>query len=235
MRAMRRRCVPSRRGCVGWGAERTCRPRRRARVGSDRGGGENPKKRCGGRAAREREGEDRLGADGWIDKTGRWGAELMKERGGRRGKRSEISWAFRFAFIDPPRRGQNDETAPLRGGAAVRGCVGRGIRAVRSARGWGFGRLGAAFAARGGVFVKIFSLARGNRTLLVVTAFLFSLAVHHRRGNVRRDCDVAGRCVHLLVDGRRLGFCEEFGSGRGRKESEEKLLEGSVRAPHVIR
>jgi len=87
----------------------------------------------------------------------------------------------------------------------------------------------------GGVFVKIFSLARGNRTLLVVTAFLFSLAVHHRRGNVRRDCDVAGRCVRPSV-GRwpALRILRRLGPERGRKESEEKLLEGSVRAPHVI-
>jgi len=96
-------------------------------------------------------------------------------------------------------------------------------------------RLGAAFAARGGVFVKIFSLARVNRTPLVVTAFLFSLAVHHRRGNVRRDCDVAGRCVRPSVGGwPALRILRRLGPERGRKESEEKLLEGSVRAPHVI-
>ena len=84
----------------------------------------------------------------------------MKERGGRRGKRSEISWAFRFAFIDPPRWGANDGTAPLRGGAAVRGCVGPWDRGRPIRAGVGI-RLGAAFAAPGGVFVKIFSLAPG--------------------------------------------------------------------------
>ena len=50
----------------GLGAERTCRPRRRARVGSERCGGENPKKRCGGRAARGKARTDSGG--GWMDR-----------------------------------------------------------------------------------------------------------------------------------------------------------------------
>jgi hypothetical protein len=56
-------------------------PRRRSRVGKrGGGGGENPKKRCGGRAEgereREREREREEGgkasedADGWMDNTG---------------------------------------------------------------------------------------------------------------------------------------------------------------------
>ena len=48
----------------GLGAERTCRPRRRARVGSERCGGENPKKRCGGRAARGKARTDSGRMDG---------------------------------------------------------------------------------------------------------------------------------------------------------------------------
>jgi hypothetical protein len=48
-------------------------PRRRSRVGKrGGGGGENPKKRCGGRAEGERErgGKASEDADGWMDNTG---------------------------------------------------------------------------------------------------------------------------------------------------------------------
>jgi hypothetical protein len=74
MRAKRRRCVPSRRfGTGGGGGSWRGLPRRRSRVGKrGGGGGENPKKRCGGRAEGERErgGKASEDADGWMDNTG---------------------------------------------------------------------------------------------------------------------------------------------------------------------
>ena len=79
------------------------------------------------------------GADGWIDNTGGGGgAELMKERGGEE-REAKSPGLFGSRLLIRRGGGQMTGLPPSAAGRRLGVAWARGIGAVRSARGWGFG------------------------------------------------------------------------------------------------